>query len=188
MEKLITLLANAGFSPVDVTRITQAFTPKTFQKNEYLLQEGAMCRQLGFVDSGLFMFFMLVNGGEKTTYVVCENGFVTFLWSFLTDRPATENIRCIRPGQVWLISKTSLRQLQQEVAGFLQFYVTLLEREICCVEESRYNLIALSAGERYEKLLRESPQLLNQLSLQHLAALLGITGRHLSRIRARQLR
>jgi len=186
LDNLIALFTDAGFSPVDVVRITQAFTSKPFRKGEYLLQEGVICRHLGFVDSGLYQFFMLVNGEEKTTYVVGENGFLASLWSFLNDKSATESIRCIRPGRVWFIPKTDLRQLQQTIPGFLQFYVTLLEREICCVEESRYNLIALSAGERYEKLLRESPQLLNQISLHHLASLLGITGRHLSRIRAKQ--
>jgi CRP-like cAMP-binding protein len=62
----------------------------------------------------------------------------------------------------------------------------MLEREICCIEESRYDLIALTAEERYEKLLTQTPQLLQQIPLYYLAALLGITPRHLSRIRAGQ--
>jgi len=187
LTQLFQLLQEAGINPADIDLITQAFRAKVFRKGEYLLQEGTTCQHVGFVEEGLFMFFILVGGEERTTYTVGTNGFLTSLWSFLGQKPARENIRCIRAGRVWLISHQELFRLQREVVGFQEFYTRLLEKEICCIEESRYDLIALTAEERYEKLLRESPQLLHQIPLHYLAALLGITGRHLSRIRAKQL-
>lgn len=187
MEQLSQLLQAAGIAQADIPSITQAFAANVFRKGEYLLREGTTCRHVGFVEKGLFQFFIPANGQERTTYTVGQNGFLTSLWSFLEQKPARENIRCVQPGRVWLISQPDLHRLQQQVAGFLPFYTRLLEKEICCIEENRYDLIALTAEERYEKLLRQSPQLLQQLPLHYLAALLGITGRHLSRIRARQL-
>ncbi len=187
MIHLIRLLQEAGIDQADASLIAQAFTAKVFRKGDYLLREGTTCRHVGFVEEGLFLFFILANGQERITYTVGENGFLTSLWSFLQQKPARENIRCVQKGRVWLISQPELLRLQQQVVGFQEFYTRLLEKEICCIEESRYDLIALTAEERYEKLLRESPHLLQQIPLHYLAALLGITGRHLSRIRAKQV-
>lgn len=187
MIHLIRLLQEAGIDQADASLIAQAFTAKVFRKGDYLLREGTTCRHVGFVEEGLFLFFILANGQERITYTVGKNGFLTSLWSFLQQKPARENIRCVQKGRVWLISQPELLRLQQQVVGFQEFYTRLLEKEICCIEESRYDLIALTAEERYEKLLRESPHLLQQIPLHYLAALLGITGRHLSRIRAKQV-
>lgn len=41
----------------------------------------------------------------------------------------------------------------------------------------------LSAEQRYEKLLKDEPELLQQVPLQYIASMLGITPRHLSRLR-----
>ena len=45
-------------------------------------------------------------------------------------------------------------------------------------------MITETAAERYEKLLREHSQLLQQVSLKYLASRLGVTDTSLSRIRA----
>ncbi|WP_019991274.1 Crp/Fnr family transcriptional regulator [Rudanella lutea] len=185
-NSLTTYFQQAHFPESDAERIAASFKLRQYRKGDLVLREGDTCRQLGLVDSGLFMFYMLVRGEERTTYVVGESGFLASLWSFIGERPATESIRCVRDGRVWHIDKTDLDRLRKEVPGFAQFYTAMLEREICCIEESRYDLIALTAEERYEKLLTQTPQLLQQIPLYYLAALLGITPRHLSRIRAGQ--
>ncbi len=185
MEKLTSFFKGHGFSEADAEAIVQAFSRKAFKKGEYLLEAGQTNRYLGFVESGHFMFFILSNGEERTTYVVGENQFVASLWSFLKETPSREYIRCIADGHLWLISKANLHRLQNEITGFREFYIQVLENEICCVEDSRYNLITLNAEERYLKLLKEEPHLLQQIPLQYLAAILGVTPRHLSRIRAR---
>ncbi|KAB7727378.1 cyclic nucleotide-binding domain-containing protein [Rudanella paleaurantiibacter] len=187
-ESLTTYFQEAGFPESDADRIAGSFNPRPYRKGDLVLREGDTCRQLGLVDSGLFMFYMPVRGEERTTYVVGEGGFLASLWSFIGERPSAESIRCVRDGRVWLIEKADLLRLRDEVPGFADFYTAMLEREICCIEESRYDLIALTAEERYEKLLTQTPHVLQQIPLYFLAALLGITPRHLSRIRAGQSR
>jgi len=51
------------------------------------------------------------------------------------------------------------------------------------MDETRANLMILTAEERYALLLKEEPKLLQQIPLQYLASILGVTPRHLSRIR-----
>ena len=82
-----------------------------------------------------------------------------------------------------MISKTNLRSLVNALPAFKDFYIALLEQSICGIDESRHDLIVLTAEQRYTKLLQKEPHLLQQIPLQHLAFMLGITPRHLSRIR-----
>jgi CRP-like cAMP-binding protein len=185
VEQLITFFRNSGFAEAEAKTIAGAFSRKSFTKGDYLLEAGQTSRHLGFVANGHFMFFVLADGEERTTYVVGENQFVASLWSFLKETPAREYIRCIGDGDVWMISKTDLQRLQKEVPSFQEFYIQVLENEICCIEDSRYNLITLNAEQRYLKLMQDEPHLLQHIPLQYLASILGVTPRHLSRIRAK---
>ncbi|NOS91025.1 MAG: Crp/Fnr family transcriptional regulator, partial [Cyclobacteriaceae bacterium] len=45
--------------------------------------------------------------------------------------------------------------------------------------------ILLSAADRYEKMMAKEPLLIREIPLQYLASILGVTPRHLSRIRAK---
>jgi hypothetical protein len=58
-----------------------------------------------------------------------------------------------------------------------------LENLVVGMDETRSNFITLTAEERYAVLMKDEPALLQQVPLQYLASLLGITPRHLSRIR-----
>lgn len=138
---------------------------------------------MGFVQKGFLQYYIIVDGEEKTTYSVGENNFVASLTSFLKQVPARENIRAVVSSVVWTISREKIIQLQEEIPAFKSFYVGLLEYQICCIDESRLDAIMLNARQRYEKMLLKEPDIIRQIPMQYLASILGITPRHLSRIR-----
>lgn len=183
MNALQQYFEKAGFSVAETARILQEFKLTTFEKGDYFIAEGKTSRHLGFVASGLFQYFLLKDGEEKTTYVSMENTFIASLLSYLQETPSHEYIRAITPGKVWMISKTAVVQLLEEIPAFKNFYVGLLEWQICCIDKSRLDLITLNSEQRYEKMIREEPHLIQQIPLQYLASILGVTPRHLSRIR-----
>ena len=183
MEKLTAQFQKIGFSGEDLEKILRAFTLKTFKKNYLLVEEGKTSRYLGFIESGMFQYYVLKDGEERTSYVSIENTFVCSLLSFISEMPARESVRALTQGQVCLITKSALKSLSNEIPAFKDFYIGLLEWAICGIDSSRHDLIVLTAEQRYEKMLREEPHLLQQIPLQHLASMLGITPRHLSRIR-----
>ena len=185
MEQIIDFFEKSGFNALDAHKIARSFVPRNFKKGELLLETGNVNRHLGFVESGNFMFYVLANGEEKTTYIVGKNEFVASLKSFLKEIPSREYIRSINESKVWFITKSDLDKLLLEINGFQRFYIQVLENEICCVEDSRYNFISLNAEQRYLKLMQDEPHLLQNIPLQYLASILGITPRHLSRIRAK---
>ena len=183
MEKLRQYFEYAGFKGNDLDRIVAAFNPQEFGKNDLVVTEGKTSRHIGFVESGMFQYYVVKDGQEITSYVSIENTWLASVMSFVSEKPSLENIRALTNGRIFMISRTDLRKLVVDVPAFKDFYVTLLEQSIVGIDESRHDLIVLTADQRYAKLLKKQPHLLQLIPLQHLASMLGITPRHLSRIR-----
>lgn len=183
MEKLKYYFSAIGFNDNDLEKIVAAFKLQHFKKNESFVEEGKTSRYIGLVDSGMFQYYVLIDGEERTTYISIENTFIASVLSFVGEIPALENIRALTDGAIFLISRVNLKKLVNEIPLFKDFYINLLEQSICGIDATRHDLIVLSGEQRYEKMLREEPHLLQRIPLQYLASMLGVTPRHLSRIR-----
>ncbi len=174
-----------GFTGDDLEKILNAFELKVFQKNDFVVEEGKTSRYIGFVETGMFQYYVIQDGEERTNYVSLENTFFASVLSFISEAPALENVKALVDGSISMISKTNLKMLLNEMPAFKDFYIGLLEVTLCGIDASRYDLIVLTAEQRYEKMLTNEPHLLQQIPLHHLASMLGVTPRHLSRIRGK---
>lgn len=183
MRLLESFFLSQGLNNDNVQKVASSFTLKQIQKGDFFVEEGKLSKYLGFIKKGFLQYYIVVDGEEKTTYSVGENSFVASLVSFLKQVPARENIRAVVDTEVWVITKNELTKLQNELPAFKSFYTSLLEWQICCIDESRLDAIVLSAKERYLKMMEKEPTLIQQIPLQYLASILGVTPRHLSRIR-----
>ncbi|MEJ0055661.1 MAG: Crp/Fnr family transcriptional regulator [Bacteroidota bacterium] len=183
MEKLKSYFEKIGFSGNDLDKIVGSFTFQAFEKNDFVVEYGKISKHFGFIESGMFQYYVLKDGEEKTHYISVENTWFASLFSFISETPALENIKALTHGRIFLLNKPNLRKLVNEVPGFKDFYIGLLEASICGIDSSRHDLIVLTAEERYEKMLKKEPHMLQQIPLQYLASMLGVTPRHLSRIR-----
>lgn len=183
MEKVRKYFEGIGFKGEDLEKVLGAFVCIEFKKNDYVVKMGAVAKYICFVERGLFQYYVLVDGEERTTYMNIENSFLASVMSFVNQLPAKENIRAVTDGKLSMLSRQNLKQLVAEMPSFKDFYIALLEYTVCGIDSSRHDLIVLSGEERYAKMLREEPHLLQQIPLQYLASMLGVTPRHLSRIR-----
>ena len=184
MEKLRAYFGRLGFTGQALDQIVASFKLHTYEKDELVVAEGKVSRHIGIVESGMFQYYVVKDGDEMTSYVSEENTWLASVMSFVAEKPSLENIRALTKGAVFMIGKENLKKLINEVPPFKDFYIALLEQSIVGIDESRHDLIVLSADQRYAKLLKNQPHLLQMIPLQHLASMLGITPRHLSRIRS----
>lgn len=174
-----------GFAGDDLEKILTAFELQSFKKNDFIVEEGKTSRYIGFVETGMFQYYVIKDGEERTSYVSIENTFFASVLSFISEAPSLENIKALVDGSISMINKPNLKILVNEIPAFKDFYIGLLEASICGIDASRHDLIVLTAEQRYEKMLTNEPHLLQQIPLQHLASMLGVTPRHLSRIRSK---
>ena len=184
MEKVKKYFEAIGFAGDDLEKILNAFELQTFKKNDFVVEEGKTSRYMGFIETGMFQYYVIQDGEERTNYVSLENTFFASVLSFISEAPALENVKALVDGSISMISKTNLQMLLNEIPAFKDFYIGLLEATLCGIDASRYDLIVLTAEQRYEKMLINEPHLLQQIPLLHLASMLGVTPRHLSRIRS----
>jgi CRP-like cAMP-binding protein len=184
METIKSYFRQAGFDDREVDAIVGRFTKQLLDKGGYFVTEGKMSSQMGFIEVGQFQYYSITeNGEERTTYISLSNTFVASLLTYLTETPARENIKALTQSTLWVVDKKDVVSLQNEIPAFKDFYIKLIEWQICCIDKAKFDLITLTAEQRYEKVLREEPELLKQVPLQYIASMLGITPRHLSRLR-----
>ena len=185
MHNLNHYFSSVGFSDADVARITSYFKPAKLSKGDHFATEGKVNANLAFINKGAFQYCFNQDGEEITTYVVGQYGFLASLLGVLQQKPSQENIRAITDAELFIIRIQDFNKLKTEVEGFKDFYIALLEYQIICVDESRFALLTQSAEERYQNILKKQPELLQQIPLYFLATILGVTPRHLSRIRSK---
>lgn len=175
-----------GFPLHQAQKIASCFSVKEIQKSDHFVNSGVVSTHFGFLEEGQLQFYSMDSDGEeRTTYISLAGTFVASILSFLNEIPSKENIRALTNCRIWVIQKKDLFHLRDTIEGFKDFYIGLLEGQICCIDKNRFDLITLTKEQRYEKLMKEEPEILRQVPLQYIASMLGMTPRHLSRLRSK---
>src|SRR5919199_2151918 len=82
---------------------------KTFQKGDYVLRSGDVCRNLYFIDRGLVKLCFTKEDKEFIMRFFPENALFTLLDSYLTQTPSTYEIICLE-----ITTITSIRNEEME--------------------------------------------------------------------------
>jgi CRP-like cAMP-binding protein len=157
------------------------------KKNDYLIKEGKVAKEVAFVLSGIFRSFYYSSSGEEVTYCfTLSNSFITAYSSFITQKKTEENIQALTDVELFIIPKSEITKLENSSLNWLKLMKTVGEQEFIKLEKRVFILQKESAEERYKNLLINNPEYLQLIPLNYLASYLGITQRHLSRVRAKK--
>ncbi|MDI9255971.1 Crp/Fnr family transcriptional regulator [Flavobacterium sedimenticola] len=163
--------------------IISRFEVLTLKKNQFVVTEGQVCLYFCYVESGILQHAIMVEGEEKTTYLALRHSVTSSLNSFLNTIPSRKSVKALVDSKLWVIDVKSFRDLLSNNEVFHQFYYNLIEKQIMLIDDYRIDLLTLTPEERYKKLLVTEPKLLQEVPLHYLASFLGISNRHMSRIR-----
>jgi len=186
---ILTLVAEninqiVGLTSDEKSRVEKEFTSVKITKGDLWIKEGEICDQVAFVQTGkLRVFYNDGSGNEVTCYFVTPDHFISSFTSFLTNTPTTENISAIEDSLIMIISKIKLESLSDEIPK-IQIWRRIIAENLFITMEKRIAMLqSQSANERYEKMLKENPDIILSVPLQYTASFLGITPQHLSRLR-----
>ena len=105
MEQLLNHIQNYYPLSTEAQHALQdCFEKIILPKNEYLLNEGQVCRHLYFLEKGALRGFYNLDGKEITHWFGFEKDFVTSFHSFITKEPAVENIQLLESCSPWLVA------------------------------------------------------------------------------------
>ncbi len=171
------------FSEKEIHLAIQSFEKMNLKKNEFLVCENEICEYFCFIEKGILQHAILIADEERTTYLALKNSVTCSLNSFLYKVPSRKSIKAIVDTNLLTITLDNFNDLIQNNKAFHQFYFNLIEKQICLIDDYRIDLLTLTPEERYKKLLLNKTQLLQEVPLYYLASFLGISTRHMSRIR-----
>ena len=173
------------FSEDDITLGLAVFTPKFYKKNELLIEAGKICDWIAFIGSGTLRNYYFSSKAEEVTYCLTfPNTFITAYSSFLTGKKTFEYIQAVSDIEVLMIQKKQYQGLIRSSYGWLKFSNHFTEQSYILMEERLLMLQMVSAEQRYADLIANHPEIIRQVPLKYIASYLGITQRHLSRLRS----
>jgi CRP-like cAMP-binding protein len=179
---LKTIIQDASLD-AEIPAILETFKHLHLKKNTLFVEEGKICNHFCFIESGILQHNINVLGEEKTTYLALKNSATAALKSFMHTVPSRKNIKAISDCDLFVINQKNFQYLLKNNQAFHRFYYNLIENQIYRIDDYRIDLLTLTPEERYKKLLVNEPKLLKEVPLHYLASFLGISSRHMSRIR-----
>ncbi len=181
LEKYITTFL--GIQPEYLAVVSECFKPTTLKKGDYFVKSGALCNRMGFVQTGLLREFVLTENKEVTKWIITPGYFVVDLAGFLFQQPARWNIQALSDVELFVIDIKTYQSMDKVVPQWPTLEKLFLAKCFTMLENRIVQHLSLSAEERYQQLYQFNKELFNQVSLQYLASMLGITPETLSRLR-----
>jgi CRP-like cAMP-binding protein len=168
----------------DIALCAEVCEPVLYPRNRIIEEAGKKPKYLYFVISGYMRLFQYdENGNENTSHINCPPGFITSYSSYIQQTPSDQNVECITDCELLRISRPDLDRLHRESGAMKDFSIAVFEQSLAYNERRSMDLATLTAEQRYQKLLREHPDMLHHVPLQYIASFLGMKPESLSRIR-----
>ncbi len=160
---------------------------KKFAKNEKILSEGETCENIYWIVKGLVRQFYYKNGKELTEYMATENTIVMCIESLFGEQPTRLQIMAIEPTILYCLPKAKLEAVAMKSVNIQILYRKILEESLILSQIHADMLRFESAIDRYQKLVKRSPQLVLRAPLVYIASYLQMTPETLSRVRTQTL-
>jgi CRP-like cAMP-binding protein len=172
------------FSEEEFEIIKSKFQYNKFKAKEFILHEGRISTDIHFIEVGLVRVFYLKDGKEITTYLSCDNGFVSSYSSFINQTKSYESIQCLEDTEAFSISYKAMQELYEIIPQWQRIGRILAEQNVLCLAERLLRIQAIPAKEKYDTFLKNAPhKIIQRTPLIHIASFLGITPESLSRLR-----
>ncbi|MBT9392327.1 Crp/Fnr family transcriptional regulator [Hymenobacter sp. NST-14] len=187
MDAFLTLCrAIHPLTPALEAALRRLAQPETVPAHTQLLVPGSVAQRLYFLETGLVRSYYLREGREVTSWFMPAENFVVSILSFFSRQPSHEYLQALESCRLWSLRYEQVQTLYQQFPEFNFIGRVLTERYYVLSEQRALDLRMLPAAERYARLLRDFPDLLQRVPLHMLASHLGLTPETLSRLRARR--
>lgn len=187
-EKAKLLLNNISrhveLSPEEKSLLLSLVSYRRYLKNQYLVQQGDICKFENFVISGCTKtFYIDPEGQEHIIMFAIEDWWTSDLGSFISQSPAEYNVQCLESTEVIQFSFENLEQLYLKIPKIERFFRLLLQKAYVVASKRITQNFSLPAKERYLNFRKQYPKIEQRVPQYMIASYLGITKEFLSKIR-----
>jgi CRP-like cAMP-binding protein len=160
------------------------FSEQNLKKGELFASQNKICRHIAYIVKGTLRVYYLNEHAEEITSCFCtEDNLTTSYKSFILQQPSTLALQAIEDTNLLVISYENLQNLYAKSVVWQTIGRAVAEREYITMEQYASILNNESAKEKYLRLLKEQPAVVQKAKIEDIASYLGVTRRTLSRIR-----
>lgn len=158
--------------------------PRKYAKNELILKEGDICRDILYIDKGLIRQFYYKNNREVTEHIATEGGIVMCIESLFKEEPSYLQVQTLEQSIIYAMPKDKLESVALHNVNIQILYRKILEESLILSQIHADMLRFEPAQDRYLKLCKLMPQVVLRAPLVYIASYLQMTPETLSRVRA----
>jgi CRP-like cAMP-binding protein len=154
----------------------------TIERNEFLKVKGSIDTNVYYIESGSLRAFVLNNDEEQIIRFGYKGNIIASLDSYLMGVPSIFFVQAIKKTVVKVITKEQIEGFLKE-EGNSVIWTKILENLVVQQLEREIDILTSSPKERYERVLKRSPQLFQEIPLRHIANYLRMSAETLSRLK-----
>lgn len=154
-----------------------------YKKGHILLCAERVEPKIYFIKTGVVRAFAPLSEHEITFWFGEEGAVILSIKSYVESTLGYENIELLSDCELYELSMVDLEELYCRDLHIANWGRKFAEKEWLKLESRLVASSFLSAKERYECLLTNSPSIIQRVPLKYIASYLGITQVSLSRIR-----
>lgn len=152
-------------------------------KGTLLVKEGQFADKAYFIGEGSLRAYYLKDGKDITDWFAFDNDFICAINSYFLNTPSEHFIEVLETSLLLEISRKQAELLAEKYPTFDKLSKIVLTKTILQQQQRIASIQFETAQQKYENLLRISPNITQKVPLMHIASYLGITLETLSRIR-----
>ncbi len=172
------------FSDDDFEKLISYFTVVNLKKKEYFTVQGELCRYLAFVNSGCLRAFHTDNkGNEFAMYFAFLNWWTGDKTSFYSGSPSRFSVQALEDTEILQANKEKWEEALDQIPAFEKWYRVKARKSYEAAQQKLIDTQTESAEEKYLKLVKTAPEIVQRIPQHYIASYLGIKPQSLSRIR-----
>lgn len=184
-DKLITYVnahATTPLSELDIDLVKKIFVPRRIRKRQYFLQEGEVCKYMGFIVAGAMRMYSVDDKGvEHVLNLFIEDWWAGDRESFVMLTPTIYYIDAWEDTELLTITQASLGEFNS-IRSMLELARKLDEKHSFANMKRLNASNSLSLEQRYAHLAESYPEFMQRFPQHVIASYLGVAKETLSRV------
>jgi CRP-like cAMP-binding protein len=169
-------------SDQELDEVAGKFKSKIVKKNDCVLQQGEICKDLIFVQSGCLRLYYIAGGIDISVWFSFQHSSAIEIYSFISETPSDYFLQAIEDSEILYVPKSVLNELYQAHPKMQEMMRKFWEDVIINLINRFTALQRDPAEKRYRDLLSKPPYI-QKIPQKYLASFIGVTPTSLSRIR-----
>ena len=169
------------------TQLTAIIRTTQVKKRQFIIQPGFTCQHRNYIVKGAFRVYHLDDDGkEHTVSIGVEDWFVSDIYSYITQTPATNFAEALEDSIIFQMKYEDIEPLCGKIHSLSEYFRKSTEKAFAYSRRRVISNISKTAEERYFEYIEKYPQIANRVPQYVLASYLGVSAEFLSKIRSRK--